>query len=307
MQTNRSKRFTLIELLVVIAIIAILAAMLLPALSSAKKEAYRILCAGNQRQIAVGLVLYSSDFDGAMCYQPYSTGAHNRLRSWPDGYGAYNRDNEFSYVAMEYLRIKLTTSWTGYHIATPDNKSNVLFCPEMKLPCENPQFSYLTRFSRFSYGIYGGSFAYGYNRSPYVDHTFTIKYEKLANKVKGQIGGTYYDGIENILLGDISQPTPSYQGSTTPYWWLNHDFRGGNFAYPDGRVVWTPRSGMARGGIPAHSYSGNCYFPKGKAIFGTVYYLNMGFNPPTAYISIWNSAQQRYEWRLSNQLMKFYF
>ena len=84
-KNNKRGAFTLIELLVVIAIIAILAAMLLPAVSRAKESARKISCLNQMRQLGLSLTMYVDDAHGH--YPPRATATNNR---WPtllkDGY-----------------------------------------------------------------------------------------------------------------------------------------------------------------------------------------------------------------------------
>lgn len=73
--------FTLIELLVVIAIIAILASMLLPALSKAKEQGSRAKCISNVKQILLSTQMYVNDFNDSMPYTSWSSGTFN-VANW---------------------------------------------------------------------------------------------------------------------------------------------------------------------------------------------------------------------------------
>ncbi|MEN6385902.1 MAG: type II secretion system protein [Phycisphaerales bacterium] len=71
MNKIKGKGFTLVELLVVISIVALLLALLLPALSNAKKQAVRVICVSNEKQWALGYEMYTNAYNGKFPTEPY--------------------------------------------------------------------------------------------------------------------------------------------------------------------------------------------------------------------------------------------
>lgn len=211
MTTRRA--FTLVEMLVVIAVIALIAAMLLPALSKARQSSRRAACASNLRQLSVALNIYAGENEG------------------------------------DYPQITRTNHWPSQLYRSYENL-DVLVCPSDRMPTERnfgvtpdeaPRSYVMNLFrdhfastlspadiQRFNSGMYGGTINEGSFGLPADTVVFGEKKTRSAEfyvDLAGVAGGTAHWSLEERRHMRTSR----------------EESGGSNYAFVDGSVKYLPK------------------------------------------------------------------
>jgi prepilin-type N-terminal cleavage/methylation domain-containing protein len=248
---SKNQGFTLIELLVVIAIIAILAAMLLPAMAAAKEKARRAQCVGNLKQIGTGSLMYAGDNNDY-----FEVCATNKNWTVPFNFHPCQMDNN----------LLMTASELGFHTDSIDPvlgysvMPSIWTCPNRPTLPAPDQWPNPNTWA-MGYEYFGGVNVWSYSGMA----------EPSASPIKTTTSRATWMLAGDVIVNFATQPTYTWNLLPTPA--LNNGWTtlpahrkgnapvGGNEVFADGSVFWI-RAQMMR----------NFYTPKGSANISNFYF-----------------------------------